>query len=71
MEDEVDVNGVVGPVELKSTVVLEETVDALVGVGAVVVLLPVDVAAIALAPEITETVLMPKLVTNTSPMAES
>ena len=34
-------------------------------------LLPVDVAVEAPAPEITETVLMPKLVTNTSPMAES
>lgn len=62
---------VVGPVELESGVVLEETVDVLADVGAVAVLLSVDVAAETPAPEITETVLMPKLVTNTSPMAES
>lgn len=66
-----DVGNVVGLVELESTVVLGEIVDVLADVRAEVVLLSVDVAVEEPAPEITETVLIPKLVTNTSPMAES
>ena len=59
--------GVVETVELDGGVELEETVD----VVTVVVLLVVGTVVEVPAPEITETVLMPKLVTNTSPAAES
>lgn len=63
-----EVGGAVDTVELESTVMLEEVVNVVVDV---MVALVVDVAVGAPAPEIIETVFMPKLVTNTSPVVES